>query len=576
MHLMTAAGGTPAASALAHAAGFTPNLDSGLVAGSLPLTALISLIPLAVFFVLLGGFRVSALWSGLGALLAAVLVAILGMGMPMGLTIASATEGAVYGVFPIMWIVIAAIWFYEVTVVAGRSDDLRRVFSSVGRGDMRLQAVLIAFCFGGLLEALAGFGAPVAITGVMLVALGLPPLRAALAVLVANTAPVAFGAMAVPITTAANLTAGDGSKRDQAEAIAQVIGVQTPLLAWLVPVILLFILDGWRGVRQLWIPAVSTGIVFSLLQWWCAHHFVYELTDVVAALGGFVFTTVLLKFWRPRTPDDQRSHVEPEPLTGVRVWMAVLPYVIVITLFGITKLWQLGVDVPKVLAATDVHIPWPLLSTDLLTADGSVSSSGVYTLQWLSSPGTTLLIAGLAVAVVYSIWTADGRFRITPGQAIAELGRTIAKSRLSIATVATVLAIAYVMNLSGQTVWIGRWLAATGAAFAFLSPILGWLGTAVTGSDTSANALFARLQQAAGQQIGINEHLLIAANTSGGVVGKMISPQNLTIAATAVDLKGQESTILRASIKWSLGLLVALCVIVFLQSTPVLGWMLPG
>ncbi|KAB1645532.1 MULTISPECIES: L-lactate permease [unclassified Pseudoclavibacter] len=567
---------SPSDTAVLLSDGFTPNLESSLIGGSLPLTALVSLIPLVVFFVLLGGFKISALRSGLGALLTAMLVAIFGMKMSVGLTFAAATQGAVFGLFPIMWIVITAIWFYEVTVLSGRSDDLRRIFSSVGRGDMRIQAVLIAFCFGGLLEALAGFGAPVAITGVMLVALGLPPLRAALAVLVANTAPVAFGAMAVPITTAGNLTAGDGDKRAQAEAIAQVVGVQTPLIAWVVPILLLLILDGFRGVRQLWFPALVTGLTFSVLQWWCAHHFVYELTDVVAALGGFLIATILLKFWKPTTPEDQMSKVKEEPLTGVRVWMALLPYIIVIALFGFTKLWTMGANIPKLLAGTDLKIPWPGLSQSLMTADGKISSSATYTLTWLSSPGTTLLIAGIIVAIVFSIFTAGGKFSMTVGQALAEFWHTIVKSRISLATVATVLSIAYVMNLSGQTIWIGQWLAATGVFFAFLSPILGWLGTAVTGSDTSANALFAKLQQTAAHQIGINEHLLTAANTSGGVVGKMISPQNLTIAATSVDLKGQESTILRKALPWSLGLLLIVCIIVFLQSTPVLGWMIPA
>lgn len=554
---------------------FVPNTDLSLIAGSVPVTALVSLIPLVVFFVLLGGLRVSALRSALGALIAALGVAIFGMKMPWALSVAAATEGAVFGLFPIMWIVVTAIWFYEVTVLSGRSDDLRRIFSSVGRGDMRIQAVLIAFCFGGLLEALAGFGAPVAITGVMLVALGLPPLRAALAVLVANTAPVAFGAMAVPITTAGGIIAPDDS-RAAAEGIAQTVGVQTPLVAWVVPLLLLFILDGRRGVKQLWIPALLTGVSFSVAQWWCAHHFVYELTDVVAALIGFVVATVLLKFWKPTTPEDQRSKVAEEPLSGTRVWMALFPYALVVVLFGITKLWTIGVNVPKWLSSTDLKITWPLLGTDLLKADGTVSSSATYTLSWLSSPGTTLLITGIIVAIVYSIFTANGKFATSLGQALAEFWHTIVKSRVSLATVATVLAIAYVMNLSGQTIWIGQWLAGTGLAFAFLSPILGWLGTAVTGSDTSANALFAKLQSTAAHQLGINEHLLVAANTSGGVVGKMISPQNLTIAATAVDLKGQESSILRKSLPWSIGLLVVVCLIVGLQSTPVLGWMLPG
>lgn len=558
---------------------FTPNQPDSLIAGNLGVTALVSLLPLVVFFILLGVLRVSALRSAIGALLAAAGVAIFGMGTPVGITLGAATHGAVFGLFPIMWIVVTAIWFYEVTVISGRSEDLRRIFASVGRGDMRIQGMLIAFCFGGLLEALAGFGAPVAITGVMLVALGLPPLRAALAVLIANTAPVAFGAMAVPITTAGNLTwenaEGVATAREQAEHIAHVVGVQTPLIAWFVPLILLFVLDGRRAVKQLWFPALVTGLVFSALQWWSAAHFVYELTDVVAALGGFAAATLLLKFWKPTTPEEQQSKVVEERLTGVRVWMALLPYIVVIGLFGLAKLWRIGVDLPAALSSTDLRVPWPLLHGSLIDAQGEPLGSATYTFGWLSSPGTTLLVSGLLVSVIYSVFTANGQFAMTVGQALEGFWHTIVRARIAIATVATVLSLAYVMNLSGQTIWIGQWLAATGAFFAFLSPILGWLGTAVTGSDTSANALFARLQQAAGAEIGINQELLIAANTSGGVVGKMISPQNLTIAATAVGLKGKESSILRTSLPYSLVLLGIMCLIVFLQSTPVLGWLLP-
>jgi lactate permease len=247
----------------------------------------------------------------------------------------------------------------------------------------------------------------------------------------------------------------------------------------------------------------------------------------------------------------------------------------VIVVFGVGKLWKLGVDVPAFLASTDVKIPWPILHDALVGADGKPLSSTVYAFQWLSSPGTMLLITGLIVAFVYSKYDDGGRYRLTVGDAVLDIWRTIVKMRWAGLTIITVLALAYVMNNSGQTVSIGTWLAATGSFFAFLSPVLGWLGTAVTGSDTSANALFAKLQQTAGLKAGIDPNLLVAANTSGGVVGKLISPQNLAIAATAVNLDGQESVILRKVVGWSAALLLVLCTIAFLQSTPVLGWMLP-
>src|SRR6478735_63154 len=228
-----------------------------------------------------------------------------------------------------------------------------------------------------------------------------------------------------------------------------------------------------------------------------------------------------------------------------------------------TKLIDL---IKNVITATDIKIKWPGLDGHLMTATGQPSTASVYTFQWLSSAGTWLVIAMIITAIVY---------RVTPRQVFGEIAATVVKLRFSILTVASVLALAYVMNFSGQTITIGTWIAGTGAAFAFFSPILGWIGTAVTGSDTSANALFATLQQTAGVQAGIDPTLLVAANTSGGVVGKMVSPQNLTIAATAVGLLGRESDILRKVLWWSLGMLVVMCLLVGLQSTPVLGWMLP-
>jgi lactate permease len=569
------------ATGAAHAASFLPNQTDGLIGQSLIITALVSLVPLAVFFIFLGGFRVSALWSAVAALASALIVAIVGMGMPAGLAALTATQGAAYGLFPIAWIMITAIWFYEVTVISGRFEDLRRVFNAVGRGDVRIQAMLIAFCFGGLLEALAGFGAPVAITGVMLVGLGIPPIRAAIAVLVANTAPVAFGAMAIPITTAGGLIASDPAHAEaSAQAVASIVAHQTPIVAWIVPLFVVFVIDKWRGVKQLWPLAVATGLVFSLAQWWTAHKFVYQLTDVIATLLAFAAASIMLRFWTPKTPPEFTSEVEDEKLTAGRVWMAVLPYAIVIVMFGVPKLVA---SVGAWLSAQDLKIPWPGLYGHLLTKapdGGAVSSqSAIYSLQWLSSPGTTLFVAALVVTGVYAVFNDNGRFKIGYGAALRGLGSTIARAWTALVTIALVLAIAYVMNFSGQTTWIAEWLASAGVAFAFLSPVIGWLGTAITGSDTSSNALFAKLQFTVGSSLqhpgGPDlAHLFVGANSSGGVVGKMVSPQNLTVAATSIGMKGQESTLLRKSALWSLGMLVGMCVLVFLQSTPVLSWML--
>lgn len=559
---------------------FSPTTDP--LAGSVALSAIVSLLPLLTFFIMLAVVKAKAHISGLASLIVAIAVAIFVFKMPAGMALMSGVMGAVFGAFPVVWIVIMAIWLYQVTVISGRFEDLRRVFDVIGGGDVRIQSILIAFCFGGLLEALAGFGAPVAITATMLLALGMAPLRAAAAVLVANTAPVAFGAVAIPITTAAGLTGMD------ANHIGAIVGHQAPILAIFVPTILLLILDGKRGVKEVWPAALVIGASFAVAQFFCATYFSYELTDIVASLAGLAAAVIFLRFWTPKGREEARKRVlvgeaaqaahtseQGQKLQFVPTFLALFPYLLVIVIFGVAKLWTLGFSVPAWLASTDIKIKWPMLHGKIVDGEGNAVASTIYNFQWLSNPGTLLLFTGLIVAIVYSLNDAGGKYKIKVSDAVLEIGRTIYNMRWAAATILSVLALAYVMNLSGQTITIGTWLAGTGAFFAFLSPILGWIGTAVTGSDTSANALFAKLQQTAGINAGIDPYLLVAANTSGGVVGKLISPQNLAIAATAVGMEGKESVILKKVAGWSVGMLLVLCVIVYLQSTPILSWMLP-
>jgi len=574
------------------------------VAGSLTASALIALLPLITIFILLGVFRIRAHWAGLASLAVAVIVAITAFKMPVGLALLSGTEGAVFGLFPIMWIVFNALWVYQLTVVSGRFADLREAFNLIS-ADPRIMAVLIAFCFGGLLEALAGFGAPVAITGVMLMAIGFSPFRAAAIVLLANTAPVAFGAIATPILTAAALT------NIPASEIGAVVGRQTPVLALFVPLILVALVDGRRGLRQTWPAALVCGVSFALAQFVSSNFVSVELTDIIASLVAVGTTMAFLRVWQPSGTEEALSDLQAataeaedtpgagggtpagraggrsetasgpgrtggtsggsavatpatssRELTTGRIMMALVPYIIVIAVFSIAKL--LG-PVKTFLVGTDVKIEWPGLHGNVLSAAGKPISSTIYNFQWLSSPGSLLVLCGILTAIIY---------RMSPAMAAREYVTTAYKLRWAFLTVAAVLALAYVMNQSGQTLTIGNWIAATGAFFAFLSPVLGWLGTAVTGSDTSANALFATLQQAAAEKAGLDPTLLVAANTSGGVVGKMISPQNLTIAATAVGIPGREGDLFRYLIRWSLGMILFMCVLVYLQSTPVLGWMI--
>ncbi|MER6595369.1 L-lactate permease [Micromonospora purpureochromogenes] len=561
------------------------------LAESLPLSALAALLPLLTIFFMLGVLRTKAHWAALASVAVAIAVAVAGYDMPAGLALLSASQGAVFGLFPIMWIVFAAIWVYQLTVASGRFEDLRKAFQLIS-DDPRVQAIIIAFCFGGLLEALAGFGAPVAITGVMLMALGFGPLRAATTVLVANTAPVAFGAIAIPIITAGTLT------KIPYEEIGAYVGRQTPVLALFVPLLLVFLVDGRRGVRQTWPVALVAGGAFAAAQFASANFISVELTDIIASLVALTAVVLFLRVWQPSggaeafaklgTEGDEtstaggsagpvrgsgpggrvgtldpRTDVEAtrEDITAGRVAMALVPYLIIIAVFSVAKLWE---PAKLFLAGQDTKIEWPGLHGHVLTVTGKVSTATVYTFPWLSSPGTMLLVAGILVALIY---------RISPAVAARELVAVAVKLRWAFLTVASVLALAYVMNLSGQTITVGAWIAGTGAAFAFLAPILGWLGTAVTGSDTSANALFATMQQAAATKIGLDPTLMVAANTSGGVVGKMISPQNLTIAATAVGLVGKEHLLFRKVFRWSLLMLLGLCLLVYLQSN-VLAWTL--
>jgi len=577
------------ATSLAPAA-FQPDISP--VADSLAISALVALLPLITVFLTLGVLRWKAHWAGLTSVAMAIVVASVFFGMPLDLAVLAATQGAAFGLFPIMWIVFTAILLYQVTVRSGRFEDLRATFHLIS-DDPRIQAIIIAFCFGGLLEALAGFGAPVAITGVMLMALGFSPLRAAAVVLLANTAPVAFGAVGTPIITAGNLTG------IPYQEIGAYVGHQTPILAAFVPLLLVLMADGRRGVRQTWPIAVVVGLTFAIFQWVSATWISVELTDIIASLAGLAAAVLFLKVWQPTGREEALETLNTERerefamaggpqatgsvgagpvsdyvvsgeelaerargLTRARITMALFPYLLVIVVFAIAKLIA---PVKEWLTTTDIKIPWPGLSGEVLTIAGTPSTATTYTLSWLSSPGSMLLICSLIVAFVYGIGLAGWG---------AEAWATAHKMRYAFLTVASMLALAYVMNLSGQTITIGTWIAATGALFAYLSPTLGWIGTAVTGSDTSANALFATLQQSAAETAGIDPTLLVAANTSSGVVGKMISPQNLTIAATAVGLVGRESDILRKVLPWSIGLIIAMCLLVGLQST-VLAWMLP-
>lgn len=533
---------------------FQPDLAP--VNGSLALSAMVALLPLLAVFICLGVLKWKAHWACLTGLAVALVLAVVAFGMPTGIAIAAATEGAAFGIFPITWIVLTAIFLFELTVASGHHDDLMSTFNGISP-DTRVLGVLLAFCFCAVLEALAGFGAPVAIVGVMLVAIGFKPLKAALTVLVGNTFAVPFGAIATPIITGGRLTNIDYGE------IGATVASQTSALVWVVPLLLLFIMDGWRGLREVWPFALVIGVSYAAITWLSANFISVELTNMIAGLGSMAIGVLMLRVWQPG--ESAGEVVETTPVSASRVGWALYPYLLIILVFGVT---QLVAPVKQWLSGTDLVFGWPGLwrgeQNMVLTSDGDPSASATFTFGWLSSPGTLLLITAVVIGLTYRL----------PVRTIARVFATqVFKLRWTFLTIGSVLALAYVMNLSGQTLTIGHWIAGAGAVFAFLSPILGWIGTAVTGSGTSATALFASLQQTAAEGIGVDPKLLVAANTVGGAVGKMLSPQTLAIAATAV--AGKESDMLRKALPWSVALLIALCLLVGLQSTPVLGWMVP-
>lgn len=564
-------------------------------AGSLTLSALLALIPLVVMLGLLGGLRWKAHWAGLTALISSMLVAFLGYGMPLLMTVDSAFLGAAQGALIILWLTFNCVWIYNLTVRSGHFNVLRRAFGSVS-DDVRIQIVVIAFCFGALLEALAGGGGPVAICAVMLIALGVPPLKAATLALVADTAPVAFGGLGTPIIALHTVTGLPSM------SFSSMIGRDAAVMSVIVPFVLLFVADGARGVRQRWPVALAAGVPCAILQFFVSNYFSYQLTDVFGSLGSVVVVLVLVRIWKPtgqmvtaatlkgaRTADvpvavgaDGGSGVSTGTTGGSdggggetdagtdadrgvhdspsEIFRAFSPYAMIIVVFAVA---QIG-PVKKVLDAIGTTFHWPGLS--VLSSAGKVVGSTTYEFNFGSANGTLLLIAGLLALPLLRVGLRDS---------VVVYGQTLKQFGWAIFAILCVFGLSYVMNLSGQITVLGTWLAGTGSFFAFLAPVVGWFGVTITGTDAGSNTLFGVLQTTAATKLHVNPLLLAGGSSAGGVMAKMVSPQSLAVGTAAVRLVGREGDLFRRVFWWSLILLLATCVLVFLQSTPILGWMVP-
>lgn len=533
------------------------------VGGSLYLTAAMALLPIVFFFTALTILKMKGYVAGFFTLLISILVAIFAFGMPAGMALSSAVYGFAYGLWPIAWIIITAVFLYKITVKTGQFDIIRASVISITE-DQRLQMILVGFSFGAFLEGAAGFGAPVAITAALLVGLGFNPLYAAGLCLIANTAPVAFGAMGIPIIVAGQVSGLD------AYHIGQVAGRQLPILSIIVPFWLIAMMDGMRGIKQTWPAVLVAGVSFAVTQFLTANFIGPELPDVTSALVSLICLSLFLKKWQPSEIFTFQGMKKPEArkaseyTTGqiVKAWS---PFAI-LTVF--VSLWTMKSLKTFLDSFSLIEIKWPGLHNLVMKAAPVVAEpapyAAVYKLNLLSAVGTSILLAAIVTIIL---------LRMKPAEAVKTFFETLHELRFSILSIGLVLGFAFVANYSGLSSTLALVLAGTGVAFPFFSPFLGWLGVFLTGSDTSANALFGSLQASTANQIGISPELAVAANTTGGVTGKMISPQSIAIACAAVGLAGKESELFRFTVKHSIVFCVFVGILTVLQAY-VLPWTL--
>lgn len=544
------------------------------LADSLWLSALVAAIPIIFFFVALAVWRMKGYIAALITVALAIAVAVIVYKMPASMALAATGYGFLYGLWPISWIIVAAVFLYKLTVKTGQFDVIRSSVLTI-TGDQRLQMVLVGFCFGAFLEGAAGFGAPVAITAALLVGLGFNPLYAAGLCLIANTAPVAFGALGIPITVAGKVTGTDPF------LIGQMAGRQLPLLSLFVPFWLVFIMDGWRGVKETWPAIFVAGFAFAVTQYFTSNHWAYELPDITSALVSLVVLSLFLRYvWQPKhafsfqgagtgtTPSASLPRSQFSMGQILKAWSPFIVLTVMVTIWTLPAFKGLfAKGAPLEAWVFSFHIPGldKLVMKSVPIVKALTPYDAVYKLDVLSATGTSILLAAVISAMILGV---------NIKTFFATLWETLVELSTPIFTIGLVLGFAFIANYSGVSSTLGLAFAATGALFPFFSPFLGWLGVFLTGSDTSSNALFANLQQVTAQQIGVNPILTIAANTTGGVTGKMISPQSIAVACAAAGLVGKESDLFRFTLKHSLFFAVIIGIITYVQAY-YLQWMVP-
>jgi lactate permease len=524
------------------------------VGDSLGLSFIVAVLPVLTVLILLGVLRRAAWQAALAGLIVALVISIFIWQMPVGLALDSVANGAVFALWPVMWIVINAILLYNITVKSGHFDAFRDWIIGHLPNDRRVVLVVMAFCFGALLEGIAGFGTPVAIVSALLIMVGFPPLEALIYCLIFDTAPVAFGALGVPVTVLSQVTGLPALQ------LGQMIGRQLPEMALLLPFYVMFLYGGKRSLKAMWPLLLVAGGSFAFMQFITSNFINYALTDVLASLGSLIITVTFLQFWKPEK--NEEFAIRPEVLdhaaanaSHVPAWQGWMPWIIV---SAVVIIWTEY----KVFAIDQMAIHWPALHNAIsITLYHDKPYAAVWVFQPLAT-GTAILVAAVITAVL--VKTSVATF-------FDCIRQTISQVWVAVVTVMLIIGLAYLMNYSGLAFTLGDGAASTGRFFVLLSPFLGWIAVMLSGSDTSGNALFGNLQVVAAKQLNLNPILFAATNSSGGVMGKMISPQNIATGVSVVGMVGQEGKVFARTFIHSIVLTLILAVLVIIQQFVIPG-----